>query len=136
MRLHPVDDYPFHQHPAPFNTPATSDSKYSDGYWFAFYAAAWYFVSVLRLHPNVNAIDGAACAVHEGRQHCVRFSRALRPAYDDVRVGALALELLEPLKRLRLTLGDNPSGISFDVEFEAQAPPFVEERYQTSSTAR
>ena len=130
MRLHPADDYPFHQHPAPFNMPVTSDAKYNDGYWFAFYSADWYFVSVLRLHPNVNAIDGAACVAHDGRQHCVRFSRALRPRYGDLDVGALKLEILEPMQRLRLTLGDNPAGIRFDVELEAQAPPFVEERYQ------
>lgn len=45
MRLHSFDDYPFHQHPAPFGLPATTDAKFNDGYWFAFYAAGWYFVA-------------------------------------------------------------------------------------------
>lgn len=130
MRLHSIDEYPFHQHPLPFNMVATTDSHYNDGYWFAFYAEDWYFVSVLRLHPNVNAIDGATVVAHGGRQHCVRFSRALRPRYDELEVGALALEILEPMKRLRLSLGDNPAGIRFDVVFEAQSPPLVEDRYQ------
>jgi hypothetical protein len=130
MRVHAFDEYPFHQHPAPFTMPATSDAKYNDGYWFAFYAADWYFVTVLRLHPNVNAIDGASAVTHGDRQHCVRFSRALRPDAAELAVGALRLEILEPMRRVRLVLGDNPGGARFDVVFEAQSPPFVEARYQ------
>ena len=130
MRLHEFDELPFHQHPAPFSMPATTDAKFNDGYWFAFYAADFYFVSVLRLHPNVNTIDGAASVAHADRQHAVRASRALRPRADDLAVGPLRLEVLEPMRRLRLTCGENPSGIRFDVVFEGQAPPFVEDRYQ------
>lgn len=130
MRLHSIDEFPFHQHPAPFNMVATSDARYNDGYWFAFYGPEWYFVSVLRLHPNVNAIDGAASVAHDGHQHAVRFSRALRPDYETLTVGPLKLEILEPMQRLRLALGENPAGIRFDVVFEAQSPPFIEDRYQ------
>lgn len=132
MRLQPIDEYPFHQHPAPFNVPATTDAKFNDGYWFAFYAADWYFVSVLRLHPNVNAIDGAACVAHGDRQHCVRFSRALRPRAGELSVGALRLEVVEPMRRVHLSLGENPSGIRFNVELTNQGPPFAEARYQHS----
>ena len=105
MRLHSMDEFPFHQQPTPFNVVATTDSKFNDGYWFSFYAAEWYFVSGLRLHPNVNAIDGFASVAHGTPQHAVRFSRALRPNYDERSVGALRLEILEPLRKLRLTLG-------------------------------
>jgi hypothetical protein len=28
MRLHAIDEFPFHQHPAPFNIAATSDPHY------------------------------------------------------------------------------------------------------------
>lgn len=130
MRLEPIDELPFHQHPAPFNLPATTDAKFNDGYWFAFYTPGWYFVTGLRLHPNVNAMDGFAALTHDDRQHCVRASRALRPGYGDLVVGPLRLEIVEPLQRLRLVLDENPIGLCFDVVFESQAPPFVEERYQ------
>lgn len=130
MRLNSFDEFPFHQHPAPFNMPVTTDAHFNDGYWFAFYAPDWYFVTVLRLHPNVNAIDGATAVTHGTKQHCVRASRSLRPSSDDLAVGPLRLQILEPMERLRLSLGDNPSGIRFDVVFQAQSPPFVEERYQ------
>ena len=64
MRLNPFDDYPFHQAIAPLDVPATSDPHFNDGYWFSFYGPEWSFVSVLRLHPNVNAIGlGGAAGV-------------------------------------------------------------------------
>src|SRR3954447_2554729 len=130
MRLHPFDEFPFHQHPLPFGMPATTDSKFNDGYWFGFYSGDWYVLTVLRLHPNVNAIDGATSIVHGGRIRSVRFSRALRPRSDALAVGPLTITVLEPLRRLRLTLAENPTGVRYDVELEAQAEPFVEDRYQ------
>ena len=130
MRLSGFDEYPFHQHPMPFNTVSTTDAHYNDGYWFAFYAPGWYFFAGLRLHPNVNVMDGWAGATREHRQTVVRASRALHPRYDELAVGPLRLEILEPMKRLRLSAGENAAGVEFDVEINAQAPPFVEERYQ------
>jgi hypothetical protein len=77
MRLHASDDYPFHQHPPPLGIPATTDSKFNDGYWFSFYGPEWSFVSVLRLHPNVNAIGlGGAAGVALYR----RAASEMRPA--------------------------------------------------------
>jgi hypothetical protein len=84
----------------------------------SFYGPDWYYVCVLRLHPNVNGIDGGACVSHARRRHAVRVSRALRPRADGITVGALGLEFVEPMQRLRLTLGDNPFAIRFDVEFD------------------
>jgi hypothetical protein len=130
MRVHPIDDHPFHQAPTPFNVVATSDPHFNDGYWFSFYAPGWYFVCGLRLHPNTNTIDGFAGCTHDGEERSVRVSRALRPRYQDLRVGPFRIELVEPLVRQRLVLEDNPSELELDVTFEAQGPPFVETRYQ------
>jgi len=130
MRLSAFDEYPFHQHPMPFHTVATTDAHYNDGYWFAFYAPDWYFFAGLRLHPNVNVIDGWAGVAHAHRQDVVRASRALHPRYDDLAVGPVRLTIVEPMKRLRLSTTENPAGLAFEVEITAQAPPFVEERYQ------
>jgi hypothetical protein len=80
MRLNEFDDYPFHQVPTPFHMPATTDTHYNDGYWFAFFADQWYLVFGLRLHPNSNALDGFTCISHGGQQRVLRASRAARPA--------------------------------------------------------
>lgn len=130
MRLSPFDDYPFHQAPTPFATAFTSDAHYNDGYFCAFYAPGWYFYTGLRLHPNVNVIDGWAAVAHAGRQVAVRASRALHPRYGELDAGPVRYEIIEPMKRLRVVAKENPGGIAFDVELEAQARPFVEERYQ------
>ena len=130
MRLSPFDDYPFHQAPTPFATAATTDAHYNDGYFCAFYAPDWYFFTGLRLHPNVNVIDGWASVAHANRQLAVRGSRALHPRYNELAVGPVRYEILEPMKRLRLVAADNPAGIEFDVILEAQSPPFIEDRYQ------
>ncbi|MEM7543592.1 MAG: hypothetical protein AAF384_18690 [Pseudomonadota bacterium] len=130
MRLSPFDDYPFHQHPAPFHQVATTDAHYNDGYFMAFYAPDWYFCAGLRLHPNVNVMDGWSTVAHENRQRSVRISRALHPRVNELSVGPLAIDIIEPMTRIALRLDENPSGLTFAVELSAQSPPFVEERYQ------
>jgi hypothetical protein len=130
MRIYPIDDYPFHQAPTPFNVLATSDPHFNDGYWFSFYAPGWYFVAGLRLHPNTNTVDGFVGVTHDGEQRCLRVSRALRPRYQDLEVGPWRFDLVEPLVRQRLALAENPIDVELDVTFEAQGPPFVEARYQ------
>lgn len=130
MSLGGFDEYPFHQHPAPFSAPATTDAHYNDGYWFACYDSEWYVVAGLRLHPNSNVIDGFAGVVHRGRQHCLRASRALRPDHDRLAVGPLQLEIVEPLRRLRVIVGQNPSGIELELGFESRCSPFTEARHR------
>jgi hypothetical protein len=131
MELHDIDDLPFHQHPAPFNMLATSDPHFNDGYFFAFYASDWYFVSGLRLHPNTNTMDGFAAVAHAGEQRCLRASRALRPRYTELAVGPLRLDITTtPIQRQRVVLNDNEGQFGFDVSFEPQAPVFLEKRYQ------
>jgi hypothetical protein len=130
MRLSSFDDYPFHQAPTPYQMPATTDTHYNDGYWFAFYADGWYFCLGLRLHPNSNCIDGFASVTHGGRQRSLRASRALRPVADDLSAGPLRVEILDPMRKQHLTVSSNEAGIEFDVVFEAIAHPYVEDRYQ------
>ena len=68
MRLTSFDEYPFHQHPTPFHVPATSDVHFNDGYFCATFAQDWYLVCGIRLHPNMNVIDGFAGLARGGEQ--------------------------------------------------------------------
>ena len=92
MRLTPFDEYPFHQHPTPFHVPATSDVHFNDGYFCATFAQDWYLVCGIRLHPNMNVIDGFAGLARGGEQRTLRVSRVLRPAAGELTVGPLAIE--------------------------------------------
>src|SRR4051812_8230292 len=126
MRLHRFDDFPFHQGLFTLDIPDTSDTHYNDGYWFGFFAPGSYVFTGLRLHPNNNVMDGYAGIVRDGEQRNIRVSRALRPRADELVVGPLSVEILEPMRRQRVLLHDNESGLSFDVVFESVGPAFAE----------
>lgn len=126
MELHPHDDFPYHQGLMPLHIPATSDSHYQDGYYFAFFRPGRHVFCGLRLHPNNNVMDAYAGVVDGGEQRDVRMTRALLPRHGDLEVGPLRVEIVEPMVRQRLVLDDNPTGLAFDVEFTASVPVSVE----------
>ncbi len=126
FRLTAFDDYPFHQGFTPFNVPVTSDTHYQDGYYFAWYRPGEHWFCGLRVHPNTNVMDGYAGVVTGGEQRSIRFSRALRPRYDEIAVGPFRIDILEPMKRQRLRLEENDSGLAFDVEITSPGFPFME----------
>jgi hypothetical protein len=118
-RLNEFDDFLVHQAPQPIDQPVTSDRHYNDGYWFGFYTEGKYAFCGMRVHPNNNVIDGYAGMVIDGEQRNVRFSRALRPRTNELEVGPFKVEILEPLKRQRLTLRASDIGITWQVEMDA-----------------
>jgi len=124
--LNRFDDLPFHQAIAPLHIPATSDSHFNDGYYFAWYRPGEHWFCGLRLHPNNNVMDGYAGVVAAGEQRSIRFTRALHPRYDDLGVGPFRLEIREPMRVQHLVLDDNESGVSFDVTVTASTPPYLE----------
>jgi hypothetical protein len=76
---------------------------------------------------NKNVQDGFATVWHKGKQYNFRASRTLRPKIDEVKIGPLSVELLEGLRRFRLKLDENPSGMQLDVEWIASMNPHEEE---------
>lgn len=126
MRLNPHDDLPYHQGFGPLHVPATSDSHYQDGYYFAFYRPGRHVFCGLRLHPNTNVMDGYAGVVDGGVQRNVRLSRALLPDHGTLAIGPLEVEIVEPMWRQRLRLADNPTGVTFEVTTTHVMPPFLE----------
>ncbi|HEY4099235.1 MAG TPA: hypothetical protein VGM33_27170, partial [Baekduia sp.] len=93
---------------------------FNDGYWFAFYTEGHYAFMGMRMHPNNNVLDGYAGMVVGGEQRAVRFSRALRPRANELQVGPLRIEIVEPLKVQRVTLGPNEQGLEWDVHLTAE----------------
>jgi hypothetical protein len=122
-----LDDYPWHQTTEPFPLASTADPRFNDGYYWGFYAEGCFAYFGLRLYPNTNVMDGYGGAAVGGEQRTVRASRALRPRVDELNVGPLRLTIQEPMQRQRISVGENDSGVSFDVVVEASGPPFFEE---------
>jgi len=126
LRLTILDDYPWHQTAAPMPLPATSDSHFNDGYYWGFFSHGHFCYFGMRLYPNTNVMDGFAGGVFAGEQRTVRASRALRPDVHVLEVGPLRLTILEPMRRQRLELIENPSGVEFDVTITGTSPAFFE----------
>ncbi len=78
-------------------------------------------------YPNKNVQDGFATVWHQGRQYNFRASRSLRPRIDEVKIGPLAVEVLDGLRRFPLRLDDNPSTLRLDLEWIASMNPHEEE---------
>jgi hypothetical protein len=130
MKLTEIDEYPFHQHPTPFNIPATSDVHFNDGYFCAAFAADWYVVAGVRLHPNMNVIDGFAGLSRGGEQRVVRASRVLRPNANELSVGPIRVDIKRPMREVTISLDSNESDFSFNLTYTAKAPAFLEAPYQ------
>ncbi|MGB3446320.1 MAG: hypothetical protein WBA48_06455 [Xanthobacteraceae bacterium] len=130
MRITAFDEYPFHQHPTPFHIPYTSDVHFNDGYFCAAFAHDWYVVSGIRLHPNMNVMDGFAAVARKGEQRVFRASRALRPNASELAIGPLRIDIRVPMQEVEISLDPGHADFSFSLGFRARAQPFVEAPYQ------
>jgi hypothetical protein len=80
-------------------------------------------------YQNRGIIDGFGGVSRGKEQWTVRGSRVLHTAPEDMAVGPLHLEIVEPLKQMRFRLEPNDvQPISFDIVLTGVTPPFFEER--------
>ena len=80
------------------------------------------------IYPHLNIIDAAVSVLRGGKQHSVFFSRPLNMERMNTYVGGFSVEVVEPLKRIRLKV-EETEGIALDVEFEGRAFPIEEPRF-------
>src|SRR5262245_15217295 len=122
--LTPADDYPVHQTSAPIATVGTTNRNFYNRYFFNGYArdGSVFFAAALGLYPNRQVIDAAFNVVYRDRQYIVRASCRAGNDRLQTRVGPIAVEVLEPLQRLRLRVEPNAWGLSGDLVFTARAP--------------
>jgi hypothetical protein len=128
-----------HQTVDTFDSVATSAREWTERIWFSAHDTEGncQMIGGFGIYPNRNIMDAFACFVVDGKtQYCVRASRELRPAIDDVRVGPFAYEIMEPLRRVRFSLGENEYGLSCEIEFKATLMPHEEEAQFARSRGR
>ncbi len=129
--LNKLDDYPIHQTPEPIAHPATSDRNVYDRTWFNGYTAdgSYYFGIGMAIYPHRGILDGAFSVVEkDGRQHCFFGSRRAPLERTEMEVGPFRLEIIEPMRRVRVILDTNESGVACDLTFSARTAPIQEER--------
>lgn len=129
--LNRLDDYPIHQTPEPIAHPASSDPNVYDRTWFNAYSddATRYFGFGLAVYPHRQILDAHfSCVEAGGNQHCLYASRRAPQERTDQSVGPIRLEIVEPLRRARIIIEDNDSGISADLTFSARTSAIQEAR--------
>jgi hypothetical protein len=145
--LTPFDDFPVHQTPEPIAQPSSGDRNVYDRYFFNGYAlppirgasaadGELYFAAAWGLYPNRSVQDAAFSVVRGGEQVSVHASRRAPVDRVDMRVGPINVEVVEPLRRLRVTVGPNESGVEADVTFTNTTVPMQEPRFTRHAGTR
>jgi len=137
--LNRLDDYPVHQTPEPLAHPATSDPNVYDRTWFNGYAVdgSGYFGIGMAIYPHRRVLDGAFSVVTAGgRQHAFFGSRLAPLERTDMAVGPFRIEIVEPLRRTRVILDENRTGLACDLTFSSRTAPIQEARQTLTDGTR
>jgi len=131
VSLSPLDDYPVHQIPEPIRRVGTGDRNFYDRYYFNLHGLddEVSLIAGFGTYPNLGTVDGFAALVCEGQQTVVRASRELGADRIDASVGPFHVEVIEGLKRLRITLEPNEWAFNFDLTFTGSVPAQEEPRH-------
>ena len=100
----PLDEFPVHQVPLSMAHVASTDRNAYDRSYFNVgnRTDEVFLVTGLGVYPNLGVIDAYACARVGDRQHTVAWSDVLGDDRMDQRVGGYTVEVIEPLRRIRL----------------------------------
>ena len=126
------DDYPVHQTSEYVRHAATSDRNFYDRYYFNLHPSSGDYFAIFGLgqYPNLGTTDAFLAVTRGDDHHVVRASRPLADR-SDTSVGPIRVEVVEPLRRLRVIVEpDRPadSPLAMDVTWTAPVDPFEEPR--------
>ena len=129
MALTRGDDFPIHQTAEPIAYAGT-DRNFYDRYFFNGYASAGeaYFAAAFGVYPHLNVADAAFVVVRNGVETALHASRWLGDRLD-LAVGPIRIEVLEPLRRLKIVVDAPEQGLKAEVVFEGRAFPIEEPRF-------
>jgi hypothetical protein len=124
------DEFLIHQTPEPLAHPVSMDRNVYDRYWLGGFSpdGELYFALSFGLYPNRQVMDCALSVVREGVQRSFFASRRAPDERADTRVGPLSLEVIEPMRALRVRLAANDSDLECDLRFDAHSACVEEDR--------
>lgn len=133
------DDYPIHQTWQPVAHPESGDPGHYDRYFFNGYSTdgSLFFALAMGLYPNRHVMDAAFSIVRNGEQ--VNLRASARAPYDRMKcttVGPIAVNIVEPLRRHKVTISENEHGITGEFEFIATSLPYEEPPFLVTSGNR
>jgi hypothetical protein len=119
------DDYPIHQTAEPLAFLETSDRNAYARYWFNGFDpdGEFYFGIAFAIYPHREVMDCALSIVRtDGTQDSFRASRRFRGDRMDMQVGPLTLQIVDPMRTVRVVIAKNKTKITADLTFEARGP--------------
>ena len=138
-QLSPLDDYPVHQVAEPIRHVGTSDRNFYDRYYFNGFShdGSAMFIVGMGIYPNLGVMDSFLVVLVDGQHRVVRSSRALDGA-DRLApsVGPLSVEVVEPLRRLRVRCAPNEWGVDLDATWTGSMPVHAEPRHHLREHGR
>lgn len=129
--LNAFDDFPIHPSADPIATPATADINHYDRYWFNGHHrdGHFYFGAAMGHYPVRGIIDAAFSIIKDGVEHSV-FASGAMPLDRSTSIGPIRIEVIEPMRTLRVIVEPNAHDISCDLVFEATTIAVEEPRQQ------
>ena len=119
--LHPLDDYPDPPDArADRASRPSSDRNFYDRYFFNGYTRRRRVLLRPRrsaLYPNRGIMDCGFSVVRDGEQHAFHASRRAPREPSRARVGPIAVEIVEPMRALRVRVDANETGIAADLRW-------------------
>lgn len=116
--LSPWDDFPIHQTSYPIGYPIGVDPGRYDRHWLTMHdpTLTTQLGFGMSVHPNRGIVDAALSVVRDGRQESCYTSAPLTRGLDTV-AGPLRVEVVEPMRTLRVVLEETPEtgGLSADL---------------------
>jgi len=127
----PMDEYPIHQTPLSMAYVGTSDRNFYDRWYFNAQDRSGdiFLISGFGVYPNLGVIDAFAAVRRSDVQHTIRCSDALGDDRFAPSVGPYRVEVIEPLRRVRLICDGDDHGIGFDLTWDGSFEAVMEQHH-------
>ncbi|WP_219996062.1 hypothetical protein [Nocardioides humi] len=128
MRPSPLDEYPIHQSTLSLGRVGTSDTRFYDrGYFNGHdHESDTFFVAGLGVYPNLGLSDAFLMVRRDDRLRTLCFSDQVATRRLEQAVGPFRVEVVDPLRRLRLVCDDGPDGLAADLTWHSSFPAVFE----------
>jgi len=122
------DDYLIHQAPFPINQAGIVNRNAYDRYWFNGFDKSGTFLFEIGFgrYPNRFVQDGHFSVSVDGVQHSFHASRRIADNPIDASAGPLRIEVVKPMRVVRVIVEPNETAVECDLTFHAKAPPIQE----------
>ncbi len=132
------DDYCIHQTTDPIAIPVSAERNFYDRYWFNGFDkdGAFFFESGFGIYPNRHVMDGHFSVVIGDDQYSFHTSCRAPMDRTQTTAGPMSIEVVEPMRKIRILVRPNDTGIECDLVFHARTAPVQEDKNVMSEGVR